>query len=75
MKIDVKVIAGARKNTVQQEDGRWKVTLSAPAVEGKANKALINLLADHFQVRKNQIEIIKGLKSRNKTISISDNLT
>ncbi len=72
MKIDVKVIAGARKNIVQQEDGRWKVTLIAPAAEGKANKALINLLADHLQVRKNQIEIIKGLKSRNKTISIKD---
>ena len=31
-------------------------------MEGKANKALIDLLAEHFQVRKNQIEIIKVSK-------------
>jgi len=70
MKIDVKVIPGARKNLIKQEGGMWKVHLSAPAVDGKANKALIVLLAEHFKVRKSQIEIIKGLKSRRKTINI-----
>ena len=50
----------------------WKIYLNAPAVDGKANKALIALLAEHFNVRKGQIEIIKGLKLRCKTISIND---
>jgi hypothetical protein len=70
MNIDIKVIAGAKKEWLKQEDGRYKVYLRAPAVEGKANKALVNFLAEYFKVRKNQIEIIKGLKSPRKTISI-----
>jgi hypothetical protein len=72
MKIDVKVIPAAKRNCIKQEGGLWKVYLNAPAVDGKANKALIVLLAEHFEVRKGQIEIIKGLKSRHKTISIED---
>ena len=72
MKIDVKVIPAAKKSFIKQEGAVWKVYLNAPAVDGKANKALIALLAGHFSVRKGQIEIIKGLKSRRKTISIED---
>jgi uncharacterized protein (TIGR00251 family) len=79
MKIDIKVIPGAKKNLVKQEQDMWqgdswKVYVSAPAVDGKANKALIEVLAKHFQVPKSQIEIIKGLKSRRKTINISGKL-
>ena len=70
MKIDVKVIPGARKNLFKQEEGLTKVYLTAQAQEGKANKALVDFLAKHFHVPKAQIEITKGLKSRNKTISI-----
>lgn len=75
MKIDIKVIPGAKKNAVKQErdmweGDTWKVYVNAPAVDGKANKALIALLAEYFQVRKSRIEITKGLKSRYKTISI-----
>ena len=66
----LKGIPGTRKSFIKQEVGMWKVHLSAPAVDGKANKALIVLLAGHFKVRKNKIEIIKGLKSRHKTINI-----
>jgi len=47
-----------------------KVYLNAPAADGKANKALLAFLAKYFKVSKGKIEIIKGLKSRNKTIMI-----
>ena len=66
----LKVIPGARKSFIKHEVGMWKVYLSALAVDRKANKALIVLLAEHFKVCKKQIEIIKGLKSRRKTINI-----
>ncbi|MBF0386088.1 MAG: DUF167 domain-containing protein, partial [Candidatus Omnitrophica bacterium] len=46
--------------------------LKSPAIEGKANKALIEVLADFLRVKKRQLQIIKGLKSRNKTITILD---
>jgi len=72
MKIDIRVIPGAKKNTIKQESGVMKIYLTAPAVEGKANQALVAFLAEHFSVKKGQIEIIKGLKSRNKTVIIND---
>ncbi len=72
MKINVKVIPAAKRSLIKQEGDLWKIYLNAPAVDGKANKALIALLAKHFNVRKGQIEIIKGLKLRRKTINIKD---
>lgn len=70
MKFDIKVIAGARKNFFKQEGELTKIYLTAPAVDGKANKALMEFLSEYFHVPKSQIEIIKGLKLRNKTINI-----
>ncbi|MCA9406226.1 MAG: YggU family protein [Candidatus Omnitrophica bacterium] len=71
MKIDIKVFPGAKKNMVRREQDRYKIYLTAPAVDGKANKALISFLADYFKVRRSEINIIKGLKSREKTINIT----
>ena len=71
MIITLKVIAGAKKEKLlKQEDGSYKAYIRAPAIEGKANKALINLLLQSFQVKKHQVSIIKGLKSHHKTINI-----
>lgn len=68
--LNIKVVPGAKRNAWKEEDGRIKVYLTAPAVDGKANKALVAFLAGHFRVRPRQIEMIKGLKSRQKTITI-----
>ncbi len=71
MIINVKVIAGAKQNKIKKEGERFKVYLTAPPVEGKANKMLIEILADYFKVKKNKISIIKGTLSSNKTIEIT----
>ena len=70
MVINIKTVPGAKKNFIKEEAGGYKVYLTAPAVEGKANQALVEFLADYFGVKKRDIEIIKGLKSRHKTVSI-----
>jgi len=70
MKLDLKVIPGAKKNFFKKEGDLVKIYLTAPAVEGKANRALIEFLAEHFGVKKAQISIIKGLQTRRKTINI-----
>lgn len=70
MIIEIKVIPNAKKPQIKADEIPVKIYLSAPAVEGKANKALISVLAKYYAVKKNQIEIIKGLKSRLKTIKI-----
>jgi uncharacterized protein (TIGR00251 family) len=71
MTLTVKVIPGAKKNLYKNESGQVKVYLVAQPVEGKANDALCEFLAEHFGVRPSSVEIIKGLKSRHKVIKIN----
>ncbi|MBF0486079.1 MAG: DUF167 domain-containing protein [Candidatus Omnitrophica bacterium] len=68
--ISLKVTPGAKKNFFKEEGGVVKVYLTSPPVEGKANQALVEFLAEHYGVRRSQISIIKGLKTRNKVINI-----
>jgi uncharacterized protein (TIGR00251 family) len=70
MILAVKVVPGAKKNLYKDEGSQVKVYLTAPPVEGKANEALREFLAQHFSVRPTSVEIIKGLKSRRKVIKI-----
>ena len=70
MKINIKIIPNAKKDKIIQDAGNLKVYVTAPAVDGKANKALVELVADHFDVAKSSVKIIKGEKSRNKVLEI-----
>jgi len=72
MKVSVRVIPHARKNVICVEPDRLKVYVTATAVDGKANQALIALLAEHYAVRKSRVQIIRGLKSRHKIVLIED---
>ena len=49
-------------------NGYLKLYIASPAVEGKANKALIAYLADLFKLRKNQITFLQGEKAHQKTL-------
>ena len=70
MRHSIRVIPRAKQNKVVEEEGRLKVYLTTPPVEGRANQALIEVLAAHFQVRKGDIRIVRGEKSRDKIIEI-----
>jgi hypothetical protein len=70
MRISIIIKANAKQDKVELP----KVLVKAPAREGKANEAVIKLLAEHFKVRKSNVKIIRGLKSKNKIIEI-DSLT
>ncbi len=67
----VRVQPGASKNEITgvQEDA-LKVRISAPPVQGKANKVLIQFLAKHLGVKRSQVEILSGHTSRIKTIHV-----
>ena len=70
--INLRVIPNAKKNEVSEEGGIFKVRVKAPAVGGKANKAVIEVLADFFKVKKRDIRIVRGAKSREKVIEIDN---
>jgi len=69
MKFRIKVIPGKRKEGVRRlSDGRLCLQVSAPAVRGKANDAVVNLLAQTFDLPKSSVIIIKGATGRFKEI-------
>lgn len=72
MLIKIKVIPKSSRNQIKEEDGLLKVYLTAPPSKGKANKALIELLASYFHVSKSSIQIVKGTLSHHKTVAVSD---
>ena len=49
-----------------------KIKISAKAVDGKANQALIEVMSTLFKLSKSQIQIIGGEKSRYKRVKLSD---
>jgi len=75
MLLNVKVIPNARRNEIKREGNCWKVHLRAPAEKGKANKLLIKLFSQEFKVKKNQIKIVQGEKSRYKIVQIGKNIS
>ncbi|KPK98193.1 MAG: hypothetical protein AMJ95_05660 [Omnitrophica WOR_2 bacterium SM23_72] len=70
MILDVRVIPKASRRLVVKKDNSLKVYLTKPAAEGLANKELICLLSEYFNIKKYQIRILKGEKSRDKLIQI-----
>jgi uncharacterized protein (TIGR00251 family) len=51
-------------------DGRLKVAVTAPPVDGEANAAVIELLAKTLGVARGAVEVIAGTSSRRKTIRV-----
>lgn len=72
--IAIRVTPRARKTELSgiMADGTLRIRISAPPVEGKANKALIKYLADVLGVRKSRIEIVAGETGLDKIVSIVD---
>jgi uncharacterized protein (TIGR00251 family) len=70
MKIQVKVKPNSRTEKVSQEGNSLIVKVKEPPKEGKANQAVIKLLAEHFSVSQNQIRILSGFRSRNKIAEV-----
>jgi len=71
MKINLSVVPNAKKAEVEKiDEENYRVRVDAPASEGKANKRLIEILSEYFNVQKSSIKILKGFKNRNKIVSI-----
>ena len=69
--IEVKVKTNAFKNEVKLIDNKKLfVKTTATPEKGKVNKQVILLLAKFYKISKNQLEIVRGLKSKNKVIKI-----
>jgi hypothetical protein len=69
--LNIRVKPNSRKEGIEKlEDGSYRVSVNAPAMEGKANQALVALLARHFTVPKSAVRVVKGMKGRYKVVDI-----
>ena len=69
--IAVHVVPRASKNEVSGRHGdAIKIKLTAPAVEGAANEALLEYLAKKLGIAKRRIKIVAGERSRDKMVRV-----
>jgi uncharacterized protein (TIGR00251 family) len=70
VKIRIKVIPNSKTEEVVKEGDRFLVRVKEPAKEGKASRAVIKLLAEHFGVSQSQVVISSGFRSRSKVVEV-----
>ncbi len=70
MKISVRVKPNSREEKVEKNNGGFTVYVKEPAKENKANRALIDVLSEYFEVHRSGICILTGFKSKQKIIEI-----
>ena len=69
MKIEVRVKPGSKTAAVEKRaDGTFLVRVKERAVEGQANQAVIEAVAEYFDVPKSLVKIIRGQTNRNKIL-------
>jgi uncharacterized protein (TIGR00251 family) len=70
--LELRVHPGARRNAITgTQAGAFKISLTTPPTDGRANEALIALLAERLNIPRARIALLTGLSSRNKTVRIT----
>jgi uncharacterized protein (TIGR00251 family) len=69
--IELRVQPRARKTMLQLSNTTLKVSVAAPPVDGKANAAILALLAETWGVPKSALSIVKGRTSRTKRVAMA----
>jgi uncharacterized protein (TIGR00251 family) len=71
MPIRVHVTPNAREVSIVKIDGvTFEVRIDEKAMRGRANKKLLEIMSEHFEVPKSRVFIVRGAKSRDKIIEV-----
>jgi uncharacterized protein (TIGR00251 family) len=69
--VRVRVRPGARREELLSTDDGWIVArVTAPAYDGRANKALCRLVAKQLRIAPSKVAIVRGARSREKLIRV-----
>lgn len=72
MKIFVKVKPKARQEKIEKiDDANFKVWVKEPPEKGRANQAVLKVLAEYFNANRSEINIVSGQTSRKKVVEIN----
>ena len=70
--LKLRIVPNAKRDEVAGEYGcAVKIKVSAPAVEGKANEALLEFIAEKLRLHRRDIALVAGKKSRDKIVEIA----
>ncbi len=73
MELEIKVQPKAKRNAIEVSDtGEVTVRVTEAPDSGKANDAVISLLAKRLRLPKGGVEIVRGHRSRNKLVRMPD---
>jgi uncharacterized protein (TIGR00251 family) len=61
----------SRTRVIGEHDGRLKLQLAAPPVDGEANAALVEFLAGALHVRKGEVAVLRGETGRRKSVRVA----
>jgi len=71
MRISLKVTTRAKKEGIEKiSENSYRIKVSLPPEKGKANKRVIELLSEEFDIKKQNIRIVSGETSSRKIIDI-----
>jgi len=71
MIVRVRVQPRAKKNALAgQIEQEWKLLLTAPPVEGRANQACIEFFARGLRIPQSRVRLLSGEKSRHKVLEL-----
>ena len=71
-RLKLRIVPNAKRDEVVGEYGdAVKIKVAAPAVEGKANEALLEFVAEKAGIHRRDITLIAGEKSRDKVIELA----
>lgn len=72
VRLRVRVHPGARREGIDRRmaDGTWRIEVRAVPEAGRANEAVVGLLAEVLGVHRSRLRVISGQSSRNKAVEI-----
>lgn len=71
MTIQLRVQPRAKRNSLtRRPENEWKLQVTAPALEGKANQACIEFFARGLGISRSRVTLVSGEKSRHKVIAL-----
>ncbi|MEO5761787.1 MAG: DUF167 domain-containing protein [Vicinamibacteria bacterium] len=72
MRIRVRVHPGAKRSKFEMRDGELHIWVLAPAVDGKANAAVMQALSDYYRVPRTKVLLVSGETSRSKSFEVPE---
>ncbi len=73
--LEVEVIPSSKRYGMQFKGSKITVMVKEPPIQGKANNGLLDFIAKKIGVRRENIRIVSGLRSRRKILEILEDIS